>query len=307
MPISIDAHSRRRFLRGAAILSLAPAAQTLTAANEKSQAWALLSDTHIAEDASLQSRDTTMAENLRQIVDSLLQEKEDLAGVIIDGDCAFNDGQPGDYELMAEILSPLEKAGLPIHCTMGNHDDRDVFYTTYQSRPESSPVASKHCTVIETPHADLILLDSLRYVNKVEGELGQKQLDWLENRLESNPDKPSILIGHHYPQIVRTDVIPSEKKIAISGLVDSEAFLSSIAKRPSAKAYIYGHSHNWSVKEDEAGIHQINLPPTAYVFDQSRPNGWVRVSISPEGMKLRLHALDTYHEQHGEEHLLTWR
>lgn len=306
MPIHIDPLSRRRFLQGASILSLSPFAPILQAA--ESETWALLSDTHIAADPLLKSRqDVNMADNLKRVVADVLKEKESLSGVIIDGDCAFLDGQPGDYSTLASLLSPLEEAGLPIHFTLGNHDDRDVFYGAYKSRAGSSPVASKHCTIIETAHADLILLDSLRFVNKVEGEIGEEQLQWIASRLSKNPNRPAILIGHHYPQVVRTDVIPGEKKIPISGLVDSEEFLKTIADHPSAKAYIYGHSHNWTVKKDEADIHQINLPPTAYVFDQSRPNGWVKATIGKNGMTLRLNALDPSHGQNGEMHTLEWR
>ena len=28
--------------------------------------------------------------------------------------------------------------------------------------------------------------------------------------------------------------------------------------------------------EHDSGIHLINLPPTAYVFEEGKPSGWVR-------------------------------
>lgn len=308
MPIHIDPLSRRKFLRNSAILCLAPAAGSVRGADSGSETWALLSDTHIAADPKETTQmGVTMAENLRRVVAEVVAEKDQLSGIIIDGDCAYIDGQAGDYSTLSAVLSPLEESGLPIHFTLGNHDNRDVFEAAYKSRIETSPVASKLCSVIETPHADLILLDSLRYVNKVEGEIGEVQLRWLSERLKDNPDKPAILVGHHYPQVVRTDVIPGEKEIPISGLIDSEAFLATLSAQPSAKAYIYGHSHNWSVKKDESGIHQVNLPPTAYVFDQSRPNGWVKATIYDKGITLELKALDTSHPQHNEAHTLAWR
>ena len=93
----------------------------------------------------------------------------------------------------------------------------------------------------------------------------------------------------------------------ISGLVDSVEFLETISGLSAAKAYIYGHSHTWNVKQDEAGIHQINLPPTAYVFDKVRPSGWVRATLSEAGVKLELRSLNPDHEQHGETKELAWR
>lgn len=309
MPLSIDPLSRRRFLQGTSVLALtAPASSLLADSASSRQSWALLSDTHIAADPKETSRQgVTMAENLHQVVEQVLAEKDDLSGVIVDGDCAYIDGQPGDYETLREVMKPLETAGLPLHYTLGNHDNRDTFYQSYQDDAGSSPVASKHCTIIETPIADWILLDTLRFVNKVEGELGQEQLEWLSARLEENPGKPALLVGHHYPQVFRTDVIPSDEEIKISGLIDSEPFLAKLTRFPAANAYIYGHSHNWRIKSDESGIHHINLPPTAYVFDPKRPAGWVRANIGEKGLDLELRSLDPNHSQHGETHSLPWR
>ena len=308
MPIHLAPQSRRRFFRDAAILSLAPAT---AAAAEKtaSQSWALLADTHIAADPELRSRQgTCMAENLRAVVADLLKEKESLAGIIIDGDCAYDDGQPGDYTTLASILEPLAEAEIPLHFTLGNHDNRETFYQAYQEHSTTSPLQSKHCSIIESAHADWILLDTLRFVNKVEGELGEEQRTWLKKRLQENPDKPAIIVGHHYPQVFREDVIPSEEeKIRISGLLDSRELLTLLSENTTAKAYIYGHSHLWGHREDDSGIHLLNLPPTAYVFQEDKPNGWVRANLSPKGMELELRCIDPSHAQHGERRELKWR
>jgi 3',5'-cyclic-AMP phosphodiesterase len=75
----------------------------------------------------------------------------------------------------------------------------------------------------------------------------------------------------------------------------------------SAKAYVYGHSHTWLTKKDADGLHEINLPPTAYVFDNARPNGWVRARLSATGISLELRALDPAHPEHGKARELAWR
>lgn len=304
MPLHLDSLSRRRFLGGGAVLALSPFMPRVRAA--ESETWALLSDTHIAADPAFVSKQgVNMADNLHRVVAEVLAERATLAGVIIDGDCAYNDGQQGDYTAFLEILKPLREAGLPIHFTLGNHDDREHFSAAVGGA--GSPVEGKVCSVIETTHANLVLLDSLRYVNKVEGEFGEVQLGWIAKILEANPDKPAILIGHHYPQVFREDIIPGDEKIKISGLVDSEPFLDLLGKHPSAKAYIYGHSHTWLTKQESNGLHQINLPPTAYVFNPKMPNGWVRATLGASGIGLELRALDPQHPQHGETKQLAWR
>lgn len=307
MPIHLDPQSRRRFLGRSLVLTAGAALPPAVRSAEAGVAWALLSDTHIAADPGERSRQgVNMADHLRRVVDELMEEKEALAGVIVDGDCAYIDGQPGDYVTLLDLLSPVEKAGVPIHFTLGNHDDRDVFYESCDESPDRSPVASKHCTVIETPQVDWILLDSLRYVNQVEGEFGDEQREWLAQRLRRRPGKPAILVGHHYPQVFRTDVIPSEEEIKISGLVDSEPFLEMLAEHPAAKAYVFGHSHDWHTETDGNGVHRINLPPTAYVFRPERPSGWVKATVGESGLQLELRSLDRDHPQHGEVRELRW-
>lgn len=307
MPLHLDSWSRRRFLGGGAVLALSPFLPKSSARAADAESWALLSDTHIAADPAFKTgMGVNMADNLRRVVAEVVAEKNALAGVIIDGDCAYNDGQAGDYTTFLEILKPLRDAGLPIHFTLGNHDDR-MNFSAAVTESAGSPVEGKICSVIETPFANLVLLDSLRYVNKVEGELGEVQLAWIAKMLEAGPDKATILIGHHYPQVFREDIIPGDEKIKISGLVDSQPFLDLLGKHPAAKAYIYGHSHTWLTKHEANGLHQINLPPTAYVFDQKMPNGWVLATLSAGGIGLELRGLDPNHPQHGEKKQLAWR
>lgn len=306
MPIHLDSLSRRRFFQGAAVFTASGLGLPLRAATS-AETWALLSDTHIASDPGQLSRGVNMSQNLEVVVAQVLEESQHLSGVIIDGDVALDDGQRGDYDRVMEILQPLVKAGIPVHFTLGNHDDRENFLGTYPELSDSSPIAGKHCGVIETEHANLVLIDTLRFVDKVEGEVGETQLNWISDYLSENSDKPSIIIGHHYPQVFRTDVIPSEEKIKISGLIDSDRFLEVLNTHSSAKAYLFGHSHRWEVRADEQQLHRVNLPPTSYVFDEVRPSGWIRATISPAGMKLELRSLDSQHAEHGKIHDLAWR
>ncbi len=306
--------SRRHFLKslaGAGVVLSSPIGRAAEGggAQAKPDRWALLSDTHVAADPTLVAREVNMADNLKRVVAEVVAEAESLDGVLIDGDCAYNDGQKGDYEILGALLKPLTDAGLPVHMTMGNHDDRGPFFEALSGlATDDGLVDGKHVSVIEGTNANWVLLDSLRFVNKVEGEFGEAQLEWLAAWLEANPDKPAILVGHHYPQVFREDVIPGDEKIKISGLIDSEPFLALAARFPQAKAYLYGHSHDWKTKTEAAGgFHEVNLPPTAYLFNPERPNGWVRATVSGEAMELELRALDPKHPQHGEKRTLAWR
>ena len=290
------------------MFSCLPSLSSLAAESE-SETWAFLSDTHIHADAGFVSRnETNLSENLRRVVAEVLAEKDSLDGVLIDGDCAFNVGLPGDYEQFAKLLAPLIEAKLPIHMTMGNHDDRGPFFQAFaDQQAKNPPVESKHVAMVESRVANFVFLDSLRFVNKVEGEFGEAQLAWLDRMLAANPDKPTLLIGHHNPQVVPAGEVPADQPVKITGLIDTDPFFQLIANRPQAKAYVYGHSHNWGHKPDDSGFHLINLPPTAYVFDLARPNGWVKATISATDITLELSALDKAHPEHGKVQTLAWR
>lgn len=306
--------SRRHFLRqlvvaggGASVFS--SDSRAWGDESKPTENWAFLSDTHIAADPAKVSRQgTCMAETLKQVVAEVVAEAKTLDGVIIDGDCAFDDGQPGDYVTLAGLLKPISEAGLPIHFTLGNHDDRKHFLEAgVVSAGGESLIDGKLVSVVEGSLVNWVMLDSLRFVNQVEGEFGEAQLKWLDQWLTAHSSKPALLVGHHYPQVFRTDVIPSDEAIKISGLVDSEAFLELVRRHTHVKAYFYGHSHDWKTKTPADGLHEVNLPPTAYVFKPERPNGWVRVQVTEGEMSLELRALDPEHPQDGESKTLAWR
>ncbi|MCB1079195.1 MAG: metallophosphoesterase [Verrucomicrobiae bacterium] len=314
MPIHLpppSATSRRQFLQGITLATGAMCFRSIRtdAALGEPERWAFLSDTHIAADPAFVSKQgVNLTENLKRVIAEVMQERDQLDGLFVNGDCAFNEGLRGDYDTFAKLLEPVRESGLPIHLTMGNHDDRGPFYEALSAqRPKNPPVEGKHVSVVEGRAVNWVFLDSLRFVNKVEGEFGEAQLKWLEGYLSANAAKPVLLVGHHYPQVFRDDVIPGDEKIKISGLVDSEAFLALADRHPQVKVYIYGHSHDWKTLTGESGLHQVNLPPTAYVFNPAKPNGWVRGIVSSEGLSLELRALDTSHPQHGQKVELKWR
>jgi len=301
--------SRRRFagtLAATAASSMLPS--SASSAVDANETWALLSDTHIAGNPDEVVRGVNMRAHLEKVVMALLSESEGLAGVIIDGDCALDAGFREDYKVLARTLAPLAEARIPVHLTLGNHDDRGPFSEVFSDPPAAvDAVDNKHLSLIETPRLNWILLDSLRIVDEVAGEFGADQIAWLDGILSKHSGKPAVLVGHHYPQAVREMSIAGDA-VSVGGLEDSEAFLAVARRHPHVQGYIYGHSHDWEVTTDESGLHHVNLPPTAYVFDESRPSGWVRATVSREhGLTLELVSLDPGHEQHGERFELAWR
>ena len=303
MPIHVSPVSRRSFLATtSAAASLAVMPNLWASEAVDGSVFALLSDTHIPDQPDFVAREVNMTANLRRVVGQVCASEHKPAGVIINGDCAYLKGLPSDYKNFAACVHAVTDAGLPLHLTMGNHDDRGPFYDALAAqRPETPPVEAKHVSIVKTPHANLFLLDSLSEVNVVTGDLGQAQRTWLASALDAHADKPAIIVAHHNLQFEA----PAEGT-AWGGLKDTAELFKLLSARKHVKAYIYGHTHNWSLDQRE-GIHLVNLPPVAYVFGAGKPNGWVRATLREGGMALELIALDTSHSQHGQRVELAWR
>jgi len=304
MPIHVTVPNRRDFLVAgcASLASLACSQSGSAAPSDRSNLIALLSDTHIPQSPDISARGVNMTDNLHHVVSQLCQLPVAPSGVVINGDCAYLKGLPQDYANLAACVEPLATAGLPLHLTMGNHDDRGPLYNALANqRPDHPPVQSKHVSVIELPHANIFLLDSLFEVDVVTGELGQEQLTWLAKELDARPDKPAIVMSHHNPQFTA----PAAER-AWTGIKDTDDFFTVLQARPQVKAYFFGHTHHWSITQRE-GIHLINLPPVAYVFSPSDPNGWVMANLLPQGIELELHTIDPADPRNGQKVAIDWR
>lgn len=265
------------------------------AAEAKEEFWALLSDPHIAADEALESRGVVMAANLRRTVKQVLGVGVKPHGVLINGDCAFLDGQMEDYGQLLNCLKPLAEERVQVHCALGNHDDRGKFRAV-NAQPGVDPIlADKHVTVLSSARVNWVLLDSLDEVNVPPGKLGGGQLRWLERILNELPKKPTFVMVHHDPQTMGADGKMS------GGLKDTEELLRVLKGAPQVKALIYGHTHHWQVKEPKEGLPwMINLPPVAYTSGPERPSGWVEARVLGDRLTLELHSLNPDHPRHRE-------
>jgi len=300
MPLHLPPISRRSFLRR----SLAASAGLLTfpalrAADADPDRWALLSDTHIAGDISTISRETNMADHLRTAVTDLRGRSVRYAGVFINGDCALTEGLAEDYTTFAGLIAPMREDGLPIHLTLGNHDNRDVIWTALKdAKPAAPPLVSKHVSVIESARANWFLLDSLDLVNKTPGRLGDEQRAWLTKALDDRPGKPALVMVHHNPFSPAPDKKP--------GLLDHEELLGIVLPRKHVKALFCGHTHTWRFAEQD-GLHLVNLPAVAYPFAPKEVTGWVDIALRENGAALELRANDKEHPAHAKVTELKWR
>ncbi|NIZ62998.1 serine/threonine protein phosphatase [Sedimentitalea sp. CY04] len=153
-----------------------------------------ISDFHVfahAPETSLVRKDA--ADAARKVVADIAAHTPLFDAVIFTGDLA-DGGSAADYELLKEILAPLN---MPVFVVPGNHDKRDGLRAAFQAIVPFGPGPYLH---YEACVGDLRILALDTLVNdKVYGALDPSQLDWLESRLAEHHSGPTIIAMHHPP------------------------------------------------------------------------------------------------------------
>lgn len=258
----------REFMRRRGFLALLLAAGVSAWGADKvpldENAVALFADLHVTQD----KKNPHQREGLSRCVRDVLACSPRPANVLIYGDLAFNRGETNDYRLLKELLKPLDDAGVRWHACFGNHDRRAQFLSVFPERQGLSPLApGRLVSVVSTPHADFILLDSC-LEGPVNGGLDEAQRAWLQKTLGAC--KKPVFVGAHHPL----------KETGVDGLLASNAVYA---------AYIYGHNHFWK-PQAEAGVDTLCLPSTGHWGDI----GFVLVKLDAEGATFTLHQRDFY-------------
>jgi 3',5'-cyclic-AMP phosphodiesterase len=266
--------SRRDFLAGLALGGATLAlAEPAPAGDDEGPWFALVSDTHIPADRGQRAFGQLPGENLRIVIADILSRPRRPEGVLINGDLALKDGKPADYAAFLTLLEPLRRAGLPIHLTLGNHDDRGHFRQAIRGLiPADSTVEEKHAGAFEVLGRRFLLLDSLDQVDKVPGRLGEAQLAWLAHELDAHKDIPTLVFVHHPPH-------SGTRWRRHDALLDGDALLDVVEPRAWVESLVFGHTHRWS-QTTEYGLDFVNLPAVAYSFQPEQPLGYCRLDLA---------------------------
>ena len=334
MPAHLLPISRRQFLAGSAA-SIAALGQAQLSGDESKanpDSWALLSDTHLlsassigrhyaANKAAMDKRATVVAENFDRAARQVNALRERPAGLIVNGDCVHVGGRD-EHDLLAHKFALLET--IPVHVTMGNHDHRDDFTNAFRERIKRDDrilLENRHVSVLKSRHANFVLLDSLTMHTpnrpvKGPGILGKDQLEWFESVLDSESDKPTIVMFHH-------NIDPSDeyqkraggKEVVVEsagrfkgldgGLEDSDRFLDLLQTKPHVKAVVTGHMHQFRIFNWRK-VYFVSLPSVGYTFDVKEPVGWTQMQLQEGGAALELQTLDIKHARHRIRAQLNW-
>ena len=171
---------------------------------------------------------------LKSRVEEILAMRPLPANVLVFGDVAWDYGFEEDYRYAAELLMPLQEAGIRVTLGMGNHDRRASFFKVFPQYVASTPVKGRVVSVVELPDVDFVMLDSLaelpdlkpRQSTTVNGNMSDEQIEWLKGFLVERT-RP-VILGAHHPM----NEMPNLTKL--------------ITESPAVVGYIYGHVHIWN-------------------------------------------------------------
>lgn len=188
----------------------------------------VLSDLHVMPQCELSVTLDTGA-RLETAVDVIAERYPDADFCILAGDLA-DLGQPAAYERLKSIL---DRVAIPVHLTLGNHDDRNAFVSVFGSTHIAE--TGKVDKVIDVEGYRIVLLDSSD-PGRVDGVLTERQIGWLRARLSEASDRPVIVILHHNANAlhIESDGIR---------MLDAEPFLEALQTHPDIRQVIAGHVH----------------------------------------------------------------
>ena len=236
---------------------------------------AQLSDTHLNDDAP------EAADRLRAAVAHLLHLPAVPDMVVITGDCAEH-GTASEYAQLRALLRPLT---MPIYVIPGNHDDRPRLRALFGAQGEwAMPEFMQYA--VEAGPLRLLALDT-HVPGQDGGTLCPARLQWLEERLTEQPERPTIILMHHPP--FRCGLAPFD---AI-GLDVIAEFGAVVARHPQVTRVLAGHLHMAMQRPLHSAL-AVTCPSTLHqlLADSRRPAG-LEVSFDPPAMLLHTWSDDT--------------
>ncbi len=153
--------------------------------------------------------------------------------VLITGDLT-ECGLAPEYANLSTMLA--RGLSMPVYVIPGNHDHRENLLSVLGHLPGVTDDPRFVQYAVEDYPVRLVMLDTL-VAGANHGELSSGQLQWLDQTLAAQPEKPT-LVGMHHPPFVTG--IPHMDRIA---LLKADAFRSVIARHPQVERIICGHHH----------------------------------------------------------------
>lgn len=234
---------------------------------------AQITDTHIkASGLAYRRVDTSaaLAACVRQV--AALRPRVDV--VLVTGDLT-DFGRPEEYRALRALLAPLQ---MPCLLIPGNHDDRTALRREFSDHGYLPDSGFLHYTVDDYP-IRLIGLDTV-VDGAPHGELCERRLRWLQERLQEAPREPTLLFMHHPPFV--TGIGHMDRQNCRNG----EHFGALLERNGQVKALLCGHVHR-PVHTVWHGVHACVGPsPSHAVHLDLTDEGPAGFMLEPPGFQI---------------------
>lgn len=232
-----------------------------------------ITDTHLFGDPEKDLLGLNTRNSFRAILDSVKSDNQHFDLVVVTGDISQDDS-PASYQAFADEIASLNK---PVVWLPGNHDDGLIMPDLLSAAPLSS--VNRVCAGTW----QLLMLDS-QVRGFTFGELESKQLEFVSDCLEQNPDLYTLVFVHHNPVPVGSRWLDQHR------MKNGETLLQQLSRFPNARGVVWGHVHQDWVQQREQ-LHLIATPSTCIQFKprseqfslDKRPPGYRYITLAQDG------------------------
>ena len=237
---------------------------------------AQITDLHITLPGKPLQRRVDTGSYLKQAVAKIKTLNPQPDVLLVTGDLVES-GAREEYEYLRQLLAPL---ALPIYVIPGNHDDRETMRRAFSDHDYLPREGFLHYVIDEFP-VRLIGLDTL-IPRKTDGELCGERLAWLEDVLQKENEKATLIFMHHPPFI--TSIVHMDQW----GFRSPDDLANIIRRHPQVERIVCGHVHR-PIQARFAGTLAVTCPSTAHQIDfDLRPNAPVAFVMEPPGLMLHI-------------------
>lgn len=152
--------------------------------------------------------------------------------VLISGDIV-DDGEAGDYALARQMLAAIAP---PVLAIPGNHDEREAFRCAFAGQRSMTASGPVHFVVGDLGPVRIIGFD-ITVPGAHHGAVEDAALAWLEQALEAEPDRPTVIMMHQPPF---ESGIPFIDDYNCAG---GERLAALIRRFPAVERVLCGHIH----------------------------------------------------------------
>ena len=245
-----------------------------------------ISDPHLVAPGTL-AWGMDPADRLSRCLDDVARWHGDAAFCVITGDLTDR----GDAQAYRWLKTRLDTFPLRTVLLLGNHDEREVFCTTFPDVPRDAQGFVQQR--IDSPNGVFLFLDTLKGGQVSEGQYCKARQDWLAAQLASTESKAVYIFMHHPPCDVG---IPYMDRIKLDEAAD---FARIVTTAGHVRHIFFGHVHrpaylHWN------GIactclpgtnHQVPLNQESVGFKYSREPAMIAViEILADGLRVNFDA-----------------